>query len=313
MGDGAVATAAGEAVRYRLSNRGFFSEFNILAYACADCLARGRTLYVDERKSEIPWRSLFDRFPPGAGELDASRHAAVIELSSKGDDSAWRAMRRSVRDACLERRPVAAPGLGFSGPFDELVFSAADDLFRPAADLAAQAERARRELGLEPGAFAAVQMRRGDKTEGYLNGRGELVVETAATPFADYAERLEEVAPGLREVLVLTDDYGAFEQACASHPHHRLRTLCAPHERGYHHAEHLARPADARLADLRRLIVSVMLARRSAAFVGTFWSNLSTAICMLHADRSRCVAIDPAQEWPAYDPLFLRGREPPFG
>ena len=309
MQDVAAGQDAGEAVRYRLSNRGFFSEFNILAYAYADALAAGRQLYVDERKSGIPWRALFSVFPPGAEALDPSRHAAVITLSPKGDDAAWRAMRRSVRDACVEKRLVSAPALGFEGPFDELVFAAAAALFRPTDDLLAEAGQALSDLGLGRGPFCAVQIRRGDKTEGYLNGRGKLVIETTEAPFAVYAECLQRLAPGVRDVLVLTDDYRAVEEARASHPGYRLATLCDPGERGYHHAEHLAQPPEQRLADLRRLIVSVVLARASAAFVGTFWSNLSTAICMLHADRRRCASIDAAQEWPLYDPLFLPGRD----
>jgi hypothetical protein len=306
----AVARAAApqEAVCYRLSHRGFFSEFNILAYAHADCLAHGRRLYVDERTSPMAWRELFSAFPPSVEELDASAFAAVIGMAPKASDGAWRAMRQRVRDACLQRRTVEAPAIGFDGPFDELVFWAARALFRPQPDLVAEAAAARRDLGLV-GPFSAVQIRRGDKTEGYLNGRGERVVETTKTPFVVYAECLERLAPGVRDVLVLTDDYGAFEEARAAHPDLSLRTLCAPSERGYFHADHLVQPPEQRFADLRKLIVSVILARDSAAFVGTFWSNLSTAVCMLHADRSRCASIDLEQEWPAFDPLFLRGRD----
>jgi hypothetical protein len=299
--------AGAAAVRYRLSNRGFFSEFNILAYAYADCLARGARLYVDDRKCGVRWRALFSPFPPGVDQLDP--RAEVIELSPKGGDGAWQAMRKAVRDACLERRPASAPALGFEGPFDQLVFAAAAELFKPTSDLSAEAERDLRRLGLELASYCAVQMRRGDKTEGYVNGRGKLVVETTAMPFAVYAECLEKLAPDVRDVLVLTDDYGAFEEAREAHPEFRLHTLCAPHERGYFHAEHLAQAPERRLADLRRLIVTAILARSSAAFVGTYWSNLSTAVFMLHQDRARCASIDLSQAWPPLDPLFLPGRD----
>jgi hypothetical protein len=298
-----------EAVRYGLSRRGFFSEFNILAYAKAWCMSRGRTLYLDHRKADAPWRELFSPFPPSVDELEPARHSAVINLVPKAPDGAWQGMRKDVRDAVLERRRVTLPAIDFDGEYEALVFRAARELFRPRPGLVQQAAEARASLGLDAVPYCAVQIRRGDKTEGYVDKKGRLVVETSAQPFAVYADCLNRLAPEVRDVLVLTDDYGAFEAAREADPDRRFHTLCAPDERGYVHADHLKKPAAARLEAFEKLIVSVMLARDSQAFAGTFWSNLSTAVCMLHRDRTRCAAIDPAQEWPPYDPLFLRPRD----
>ena len=300
--------AAPVAVRYGLSYRGFFSEFNILAYAYADCLAQGRRLFLDPWKSSTPWRELFSNFPPGVEALDPRAYANIIDLYPKAKDRAWQAMRRRVRDACLERRVISVAELDFEGTFDQLVFRAAGELFTPRESLRAEAAAAIRGLGLDQAPFCAVQIRRGDKTEGYVNN-GELVVEAAASSFEVYADCIGRLAPDVRDVFVLTDDYGAFEEARASHPQYRFHTLCTPEERGYFHVDHLARPPQEALKDVRKLIVTVMLARTSQAFVGTYWSNLSTAVCMLHANRARCASIDLSQDWPSLDPLFLPGRD----
>jgi hypothetical protein len=296
------------AASYKISGRGFFSEFNILVYAYAHCMAHGRALFVDVGRTAGPWRQLFSSFPPGASGL----RGTGISLAPKTDgkwNEAWMAMRREVRDACLEKRRVRAPQLGFEGTFDELVVLAAHELFRPHAGLVERASGARRAMGLDVLPYAALQLRRGDKVEGYRSPKGEWVVETQIAPFALYAECLGKLAPDIRDVFVLTDDYAAFEEACSQYPDYRFHTLCEPHERGYFHGVQQAAPDEIKLANLEKLLVTVLIARQSSAFVGTRWSNLSIGVWLLHQDRSRCASIELSRPWPPLDPLFLPGRD----
>ena len=130
--------------RYKVAGRGFFSEFNILAFAFAHCLVHGRGLCVDISKSAGPWRRLFPDLPQGtAGRPEADRFAEEISLVPKLPDRSWNpqwaSMRREVRDGCLEARRVSVPELGFEGSYGELVVLAARSLFRPNAMLVERA------------------------------------------------------------------------------------------------------------------------------------------------------------------------------
>lgn len=298
---------AREAILYSLTNRGFFSEFNILAYVLAYSAITDRKIFVGEDGDGTFFRKLFATQLPHHADLVADGYDTVIDMHPKANRPEWNAMRTWIRDACLQRLRVCLPWMDFEGEVSGLISHMARALFRPRQSIIAQAREAERELGLQGVPYCAIQIRRGDKTEGYLNAKGQLVVETQAAPFSAYAERLSRVAPQIRDVLVLTDDYEAFEEATACAHDLRLRTLCSTTERGYVHREHASLPAPVRLERLEKLLASVILASRSEAFVGTNWSNLSTAIYLLHGRQHRCASIDPPQEWPPSDPLLLPG------
>ncbi len=300
--------------RYKVSGRGFFSEFNILAFALAHCLVHGRRLCVDISNSAGPWRQLFPGLPRGAAERpETDGSAEEISLEPKLPDWSWNpqwaAMRKQVRDGCLEARRVGVPELGFEGSYSELVVLAARTLFQPNATLVERAAAARRELELDGRPYAAVQLRRGDKVEGYDNGRGRFLVETEIADFAAYAECLEKLAPDISDVFVIADDYTAVEDARSGHPRFRFHTLCEPHERGYFHAVQQDAAPEIKLANLEKLLITVLIAIGSEAFVGTYWSNLSIGVYLLHPHQDRCAAMDLARPWSPYDPLFMRGRD----
>ncbi len=300
-------------VRYKVTGRGFFSEFNILSFAYAHCLAHGRRMLLDISSTAGPWRELFTGLPPGAASKPPGDVAEEISLESKLPDRSWNplwmAMRQEVRDGCLEGRIVRAPELGFEGPYGELVVRAARTLFQPNAALVERAAAAKRALGLEGAPYAAIQLRRGDKVEGYDNGKGQFVVETQVADFAAYAECLGKIAPGIADVFVIADDYTAIEEARAGYPQFRFHTLCEPHERGYFHAEQQRATQETKLANLEKLLTTVIIAAGSEAFVGTYWSNLSIGVYLLHPRQDRCAAMDLAKPWPPAEPLFMPGRD----
>ncbi len=298
--------------RYKVTGRGFFSEFNILAFAYAYCLVRRRELAIDVSKTAGPWRQLFPELPPGSVARRA-HGGDEISVEPKLPDWSWNpqwtAMREEVRDGCLHGTRVNVPELGFEGSYRELVVLAARTLFRPNPDLVRRAAAAKLALGLEGLPYAAIQLRRGDKVEGYDNGKGQFVVETQVADFAAYAECLDKLAPGTRDVFVITDDYTAVEEARAGYPHLRFHTLCEPHERGYFHLAQQHATAEVKLANLEKLLITVIIAQGSDAFVGTYWSNLSIGVYLLHPHQERCAAMDLAKPWPPLEPLFMRGRD----
>ncbi len=298
--------------RYKITGRGFFSEFNILAFAYAYCLVRGRDLAIDVSKTAGPWRQLFPDLPAGIAARRA-QGGDEISLESKAPDWSWNpqwmAMRQEVRDGCLHGTRVSVPSLGFEGSYSELAVLAARMLFKPNPDLVRRAAAAKRGLGLDGIPYAAVQLRRGDKVEGYDNGKGQFVVETQVADFAAYAECLAKLAPGIGDIFVITDDYTSVEEARAGYPHLRFHTLCEPHERGYFHVAQQGASAEVKLANLEKLLITVIIAQGSDAFVGTYWSNLSIGVYLVHPHQDRCAAMDLAKPWPPLEPLFMRGRD----
>ena len=300
--------------RYRVTSRGFFSEFNVLAYAYAHSLAHGRTLFVEIKTAAGPWWELFLGQPPGLVARPVKYGPeGEISLEPKLKDGhwnpAWGAMRVEVRDGCLERRRVRAAALDFEGTYEELVVLAARGLFQPNERLVERARAAKRAMGLDRAPYASIQLRRGDKVHGYDNGKGRFVVETRIADFADYAEALEKVAAGIEDVFVIADDYESVEEARRRYPQWRFHTLSEPHERGYFHAEQQSAAPEVQRANLEKLLTTVMIAREAEAFVGTYWSNLSIGVYLLHPHRERCVSKDLARPWPAMHPLFMRGRD----
>ncbi len=304
-----VADPRPQAVRYCLRSRGFFSEFNVLAFAYAHSLAHGRKLLLDPSKRSRLWLQLFSRLPPFWKDASEPLFSSVQMMAPKAPDGNWTAMRREVRDACFEKRRVSLPALPFEGTWDELVFFAARKLFRPCEVVLEQVAQAKRSMGLDLVRYSAVQLRRGDKVHGYRGSDGRLIIDTKVVPFEIYATCLQRVAPGLRDVFVLSDDYEAVEEARSQFPQYRLHTLCESHERGYFHADHQSASDEEKLVALKKLLASVIIARESKAFVGTHWSNLSTAVYMLHAHQERCMSVDPTQAWPPADPLFMPGND----
>lgn len=299
--------------RYRVTGRGFFSEFNVLAFAYAHSLAHGRTLFAEIKPGAGPWDELFLGRPAGffvRPMRDAP--AGEISLEPKLADGQWNprwgTMRREIRDGCLEKRRVRAPELDFEGPYEDLVVLAARGLFQPNDQLALRAAAAKRALGLDRRPYAALQLRRGDKVHGYDNGKGGFVVETGIADFAHYAECLDKVAPGIEDVFIISDDYESVEDARARYPRWRFHTLCEPHERGYFHAAQQSAAPEVRRANLEKLLTTVIVACDSEAFVGTYWSNLSIGVHLLHPHRDRGVSMDVSRPWPPMHPLFMRGR-----
>ncbi len=300
--------------RYRITSRGFFSEFNVLAFAYAHSLVHGRTLFVEIKTAAGPWAELFLGQPTGlvlrpvrdapAGELSLEPKLVGAEWNPQ-----WKTMREEVRDGCLEARRVRAPMLDFEGTYEELVALAARSLFQPNDELVERAAAARRVLGLDHRPYAALQLRRGDKVHGYDNGKGAFVVETGIADFAHYAECLDKAAPGIEDVFIISDDYESVEDARARYPRWRFHTLCEPHERGYFHVDQQLAAPEVRRANLEKLLTTVIIARDSEAFVGTYWSNLSIGVYLLHPHRDRCVSMDLSRPWPQLHPLFMRGRD----
>jgi hypothetical protein len=285
-----------DAVVYGLTQRGFFSEINVLVCNVAFAMVAGEDLYLDDSRFLTPWGDVLEATLPMIAELRAELHRRIVISHPKADKAVWNERLKAVKRGCDEGAVVAVPDIGFEGGWVQLLARVSAQVFVPRPENVAAADRVQAELGLE-GPFAAVHMRRGDKTAGYHKRNGQFRVEGRAAPFDLYVETLSVLAPGVRRIFVLSDDYREVIEAQARHPELELVTLCRPDETGYFHSDFLALSRKERLQAIRRLIVEVLIAVRSAAFAGLYRSNVSLMVAALHQHPERCASVDQATSW----------------
>jgi hypothetical protein len=152
----------------------------------------------------------------------------------------------------------------------------ARSLWRPHPWLRADAEERRSALRMsEP--YLALHLRRGDKH-----------IEADPTATESYAGAVRSA--GLKNVLVLTDDYGAFKDLQDSLPGYALRTLCPPEARGHDQDRFNARGREWRRQQHAVLFAEILLALGSRVFVGTASSNLSRLVMLLRSGEN-CLSL----------------------
>ena len=261
-------------------------------------LERLRRLAVWEQSfNGLRWSDYFaSELPPATREMVASapfdERIAKAKGVGSGDLMTW--AHKAVRFQADFR--VAA--LGIKGDLFHAQRSLYQMLCRPTASIEAQACTAMAELGLEPGQFAAVQLRRGDKVRATIKiGRLWSGSENSST--ARIAEILDELCPPARDVFVLTDDFAAVSDLQTACRDRRVVTLCPPDADGHDQAMDVADATEATAESVRRLLVDCLIAARSDAFAGGFKSNVAKFVTSIHIDPARCVSTDSqATPWP---------------
>jgi hypothetical protein len=170
-------------------------------------------------------------------------------------------------------------------------------LFRPRRNIVELAQSHAASLGLEPGAFCAAHVRRGDKTEGHIKPNGRHFAEGEAVPFKTYVDALSELAPQVRRIFCLTDDFREVAKAREDYPELQILTLCTPGETGFYQQRHRKLHWSERLAAVRRLIAEVLIAKQSQAFAGLYRSNVSLMVAAVHPNPKLCVSVDSRKIW----------------
>jgi hypothetical protein len=295
--EGAAASRP-RAVVYGLTQRGFFSEVYVLACHYAFALAAGEAFFVDDAGFVAPWPQLFEQPPPLLAGMDRGAYAEVIDCHPKRSRELWLERLRRVVGSCREGARVEVPALDFAGTWTELVIGLCRRLYRPVPGIVRQAAAWRAELGLDDQPFCAVHLRRGDKTREIVKANGARWSEGEAIGFAAYAEALAALAPGVRRVLMLTDDHREVDLARARHPELDIVSLCRSEDEGYHQSAFRALPREARIDAVRRLMAEVLIAARAEAFAGVYSSNVSLMVAALHPRPERCVSVDSERIWP---------------
>jgi hypothetical protein len=138
-----------------------------------------------------------------------------------------------------------------------------------------------------PARYAAIHVRRGDKS-----------VECSETPDEAYLDKLDAHSE-LKDVFIFTDDYTVVERLRAKRPDLRFHTLAGEEQRGYFHAEFVARSCEAKQRDLIMMLASVEAMARADLTVGTFTTNPGLFLGM-YMPENRFVSVQRSS-WCQFD------------
>lgn len=274
---------------FSLTSRGFFSEVNCLLAAMLFGMATRRRLCVDESRfadGAFAWSDLYRSQLPWATAED--RAAIAPDWIITGSESpGLHTIRERVRRWHRRRRFL----WGAFG-FHPGIFAAQRHLAREFCQPVVPAQPPESLAG----PYAAIHVRRGDKTGGYTVGH-ELVIEGDDVPLAAYVSILRRHAPHLRSVFVMTDDHRVVGDLQASDTGLSICTFCREAEQGYEQGGFDSLDPRSKLVAIRRLICEVEIAARSDLFIGCYKSNVSRYIALTHRHPRRCFSADGLEAW----------------
>lgn len=275
---------------FRLTQRGFYSEINNLLNAVMFGLAHERRLVVDENQfGGLEWRNLFaTSLPVGTTEVTAEVTAdwMISGVFSPG----FSAIQKWANDRFTSPGALSFPQLGMSGSFFHVKCELARMLTRPPslpvvlpAGLAEQ--------------FAAVHIRRGDKTEGFVSSKNQFIIEGDEVAPDVYIEKLANEAPEIRSIFVMTDDFKMIEDFRNAGRDYNICTFCEREENGYRQTEFWSLQPAEKTHRVRRLIAEVEIAAASSIFLGGYKSNVARYVPLLHKHPERCFSVDRQTTW----------------
>jgi hypothetical protein len=276
----------------QLTKRGFYSEVNNVITQMMFALSLRRRLIVDQtRFNDLRWNDFYRSFLPDSdGPLPHLDEESIIR-----DYRApmFGAAKRWLAQVHQEGARVEVARLEISGTAFDLRRALMAAFCAPRQSVARKIERTMQTLGLEPGKFAALHVRRGDKIRSHVSSTGRILdPEGEDTPAAMYAEALSRYGGGVSDVFVLTDDTTYIDRLHAAAPSLRLHALASPDDAGHGQAEFNSRAPHRKRADIEQLLIEVEIAARSAPFIGPYKSNVSRHIVNRHMRPEACHTID---------------------
>lgn len=155
--------------------------------------------------------------------------------------------------------------------------------FQPA--IAERIEAIIAQLDLSP-IYACFHIRRGDKV-------GESESGSRHREARRFETRQYLGKTSLKCLYVCTDDYRSFRDLKAIvPPTYRFATLCPPHETGHSTCNRNLAKRYFSEEEVVRLLCEIVIASRSKVFVGTYSSNLSRFIALIHQNPCECYSLD---------------------
>lgn len=276
-------------VVFHFSYRGFYSEVNALLNAVIFALVHRRRLLVNQDALRpLRWEELYrSRLPAVADEINIDQDWIAHDHRAP----AFKAIRDFALNAWRTQQSLVIPELGFSGN----LFQARGFFSRLLC--APQDSREHVVAPLEP--FAAIHVRRGDKTAGYQTGDGRLIVEGEATPVDVYFDIIDKAPVNIRDIFLMTDDYAVVREIQERFAfRYAISTLSSELEDGYTNKGFRRKSPSEKRDALRRLILETSIAERAALFIGGTKSNVPRFIAPI-LQSGRYVGVDSLGDWRA--------------
>jgi len=264
------------AVKFCLTDRGLYSEVCCLLNAVLYCLQKKQRLLVDETKfSGFSWADFFEGNIP---IWDPLKDGDIEEISV-----------HKTRRYNMLRSEFRIPFLIFPNKKFETVFEVQSRLSKILC-------RPKNRKIFSEAPYAAIQLRRGDKTGGYEHN-GKIIIESDESGIDLYVDLLRSHGSGLKKVFVLTDDYEAFEEIEAALPELVFHTFCGKEERGYYNKDFHILDQKIKKQRLIDLIRSVDICAGSSLYIGPFRSNPSKFIPLIRGTLKNCYSTDARKHW----------------
>ncbi len=268
----ALNASFGRPFRYDLTTaRGFFSVVNCLINAATYGLITKRQLLVSESNfGGLSWSDFFDfKWPDEV-------NAEPLDLAIFND---------FVRNKSKSLLPLRIPDA--FGSVLTIQRSLAKYLTAPVT---------RPAMVDIPRPYAAVHVRRGDKTGGYEAG-GKLIIESLPVLPTIYVAAVQRHLPEAKAIFVMSDDYRIVDEIRGLAEGIEVVSLGSPSEQGYQQSEFLTLEASSKKAVLDRLLSEVTIAASADIFVGGYESNVSRYIPLVHAKPNNCFSVDSRPKW----------------
>jgi hypothetical protein len=272
-----------------LTNRGFFSEYNLLLWVLLHSRREGSGFVLEVHPDSVISPDLARRlFKVDVQECERPVVLPHLPQTALG---LIRHQLIYLRHHRVLKSPVILFRLLWRQRFEQRLSESIDlvstlhelhkEVWRGEADVTDRAEDAKPVEQLVTNDYLALHIRRGDK----------LVTEAQRFPLAEYIALIPERFLDL-PILVCTDDYSAFEelQDYAETIGYRglLSTTADLSHKGYDWDTFRRRPVEHRDSEIQRLLFDFTLMCKSTYFVGSFSSNLSRAVYIARGGRNSC-------------------------
>lgn len=186
------------------------------------------------------------------------------------------------------------PEMGLDCTYDEAFRKVASMLWRLNAGVREQAHELMRSISL-PEHYASMQIRGGDK-----------ITEVSLLSPATFVAALRK-ATGLKDILLLTDDYGLLESVRRDYPEYSWYSLCTPQERGYVNSAFTQTDAETKHRRMVRFLAQVDAMLHGDAFVGSITVGPSLFVLQMLYPKGTPVDCD-TKELPMAAHLAIKER-----
>lgn len=273
-----------------LSSRGFYSEVNNLLNAILFGIIKKRRLIVDESlfaNGSLRWSSLYqaDLSLLYCDSISEVENAWIVkDFWSPG----FGAIASKVKQWHQMRRLFSLRSQGF--------YPSVYVAKRMLASFLCKPQSLPEEPSLSGENYAAIHIRRGDKTEGFKS-HGHLIVEGEAIPVESYLRILRKTGYQGKNIFVLTDDYRVVDEIYSILPGFNIVTNCCKSDHGYRQASFDEMSSGAKFDAAKRLLAEVDIACKSQVFIGCYRSNVSRYIALAHQNPDNCYSADSISKW----------------